>query len=272
MLKCWGFLLFLIALYIKKPTNNKMRIVSLVPSLTELLVSLGLEDKIVGVTKFCLHPNHLIKTKKIIGGTKNINVQVIKELTPTLVIANKEENVKEQVQQLLDATIPVLVTEIKDLVSALQAITTIGEITGTGEKAKQLAKNISADFDELKAQSKTIITCAYLIWQKPFMVAGVGTFIHAMLEVAGFKNVFGSTERYPEVTMAQIEEKKPEVIFLSSEPYPFNEKHLVSFKEKMPFVHCQLADGEMFSWYGSRMQHFPAYALQLRQNVLLQIK
>jgi ABC-type Fe3+-hydroxamate transport system substrate-binding protein len=259
-------------LYIKKQNIEKMRIVSLVPSLTELLVSLRLEDKIVGVTKFCVHPNHLTKTKKIIGGTKNINVATIKELAPTLVIANKEENVKEQVQQLLDASISVQVTEIKDLNSALQAIITIGEVTGATEKAKQLAKNISTDFDELKAQSKTIITCAYLIWQKPFMVAGAGTFIHAMLEIAGFKNVFGGTERYPEVTMAQIEAKKPQVIFLSSEPYPFKEKHLHFFKEEIPFANCVLADGEMFSWYGSRMQHFPAYALQLRQNVLSQIK
>jgi ABC-type Fe3+-hydroxamate transport system substrate-binding protein len=247
-----------------------MRIVSLVPSLTELFVSLGLEDKIVGITKFCIHPNHLIKTKRIIGGTKNINVQAIKELAPTLVIANKEENIKEQVQQLLEASIPVLLTEITDINSALQAILNIGEVTGTAEKAIQFAANISMDFDKLQTRNKPNVTCAYLIWQRPYMVASAGTFIHAMLEIAGFKNVFANTERYPEVTLAQIEAKKPQVIFLSSEPYPFKEKHLHFFKEEIPFANCVLADGEMFSWYGSRMQYFATYALQLREQVGLQ--
>jgi ABC-type Fe3+-hydroxamate transport system substrate-binding protein len=244
------------------------RIVSLVPSQTELLFDLGLEHHIVGITKFCIHPKSLVQTKTKIGGTKNFNFDVIDSLQPDLIIANKEENFKEGILKLKEKY-PVWTSDIKNLADALQMILQIGEITKTSPKAKSLVTEIQEEFKKYTSQKsplKKYISekkVAYFIWRKPYMVAGNGTFIDAMLKEMNCNNVFGHLERYPEISQEMLSEANPSDIFLSSEPYPFKEKHILELQKIVPNAHIQLVDGEMFSWYGSRLLHTPQYLATL---------
>lgn len=239
------------------------RIVSLVPSQTELLYTLGLNERVVGITKFCVHPEEWFRSKQRIGGTKNINIDKILSLQPDLVIANKEENVKDQVEALAKR-VPVLVTDINNLQQALGMIRDIGEITRTEEKAGELieaiGKNFKALADEVPVEKKT---CAYLIWKDPYMTVGHDTFIHHMLQYCGFTNAFEHLARYPEVSVADMRAKGCEYILLSSEPYPFAEKHIHELNRELPQSKIILVDGEMFSWYGSRLLEAAEYFRRL---------
>jgi ABC-type Fe3+-hydroxamate transport system substrate-binding protein len=244
------------------------RIVSLVPSQTELLADLGLDESVIGITKFCVHPEKWIRTKKRIGGTKKLNIDLIRSLQPDLVIANKEENDKAQVE-LLSQEFPLWTSDISTLSDAREMIIAIGEITTRIQRAKELIRNIDTAFEELKLspQHKVGVSAAYIIWNKPFMVAGGDTFISSMMNCAGFKNVFEDQKRYPEVTATMINDRMPELIILSSEPYPFKEKHVEEFSRTFEGSSVVLADGEMFSWYGSRLQHAPAYFRKLFEQI-----
>ncbi len=235
-----------------------MRIVSLVPSLTELLFDLGLDEEVVGITKFCIHPETWFRLKKRVGGTKQLHLDTIRLLLPDLIIANKEENTREQIEALQNEH-KVLLTDIHTLSQSLDAIQAIG-----------IAVNRQNAADELCARiSKAIQTCAhqrsqqkvlYIIWNAPIMAAGNDTFIHAMLEAAGWQNII-DTSRYPVLEESQIYELQPDLIFLSSEPFPFAEKHQQAWQEKFPKSRVVLVDGEFFSWYGSRMlQAFPYFS------------
>ncbi|QQL51448.1 ABC transporter substrate-binding protein [Mucilaginibacter ginkgonis] len=225
------------------------RIVSLVPSQTELLFDLGLEDKIVGITKFCIHPAGETKQVVKVGGTKQLDVEKITSLKPDLIIANKEENERAQIEELA-VHFPVWVSDIYDLDSALEMICAVGEITGMPEKANDIAVKVEEQFCELiGADSQTV---AYLIWRKPYMAAGTGTFIDDMLRRCGFINAIADG-RYPMVTSEQLADLKPDLVFLSSEPYPFKQKHIEELQFYLPATRILLVDGEMFSWYGSRM-------------------
>jgi ABC-type Fe3+-hydroxamate transport system substrate-binding protein len=246
---------------------SNLRIISLVPSLTELLVYLGLEDNIVGVTKFCVHPHHLKKTKKIIGGTKNVHIDAVKQLEPTLIIANKEENVKEQIEELAKFC-PVLLTEINTTDDAKNEILRIAAVTNKTAQAKLLIEKINVDFNALKGKNFPILNCAYFIWRKPYMVAGGDTFINSMLQLAGFNNVIANQNRYPAITIEEVVKLNPEIVLLSSEPYPFKEKHIEELATMLPNAKAVLVNGELFSWYGSRMLHFADYIYQLRQNLV----
>jgi len=227
------------------------KIISLVPSQTELLFDLGLENSIIGITKFCVHPKNLKKSKNIIGGTKNLNLEKIKKLKPDFIIANKEENELTQIEELAKE-FPVFVTDVKTLDTALEMIQLLGNITETDLKAEILIKTIISKRSELPGCSPR--TAIYLIWKEPYLTIGGDTFINSMLGEAGFKNCFGSNYRYPEVNLAQMEEKDPEFLFLSSEPYPFKQVHMLELQKLFPKTRVLLVDGEMFSWYGSRMQ------------------
>ena len=237
------------------------RIVSLVPSLTELLVDLGLEEKLVGVTRFCVHPPHLKKEKTIVGGTKNVNVENVRALAPDLVVANREENTRGDVEAIA-AFAPVHVTDIATLDDALAAIRTLGALTGTVEQATVLADELARRFAALEAFSP--LRAAYFIWQNPWMSVGGDTFIHDVMRRAGLVNVFGERLRYPEVGLDTVAAARPDVLLFSSEPFPFREKHLAPMRAALPGVPCALVDGELFSWYGSRLLHTPAYVQKLR--------
>lgn len=252
----------------KKP----LRIVSLVPSQTELLHDLGLENAVAGITKFCIHPQGWLQSKKIVGGTKNLHIHKIKELNPDLILANKEENVQEQVAALTEFA-PVWVSDIKNLEDAVAMILSIGMMTHTDEKATEIAKTIRKNFDALKnqasAHSSSLKKAAYIIWLNPLITIGHDTFIHSMMEYAGFENVFANQHRYPQTTIEELRDvlkitgNEEAFLMLSSEPFPFSEKHTGLFREALPGVQVRLVDGEFFSWYGSRLQHAPEYFKEL---------
>ena len=238
------------------------RIISLVPSQTELLYSLGLETEVVGITKFCVHPAEWLATKTRVGGTKQINIQTIKQLQPDLIIANKEENVKEQIEALA-SDYPVWISDVNNLNDALQMILSVGTITGKSTKAETLIATIENQFAKLKMPDIKPRVC-YLIWQNPYMTVGGDTFISHMLQQAGFENIFAHQLRYPVITLEELSTMNYELLLLSSEPYPFSQKHIDELQPLLPGKKILLVDGELFSWYGSRLQYAPEYFRQLQ--------
>lgn len=238
------------------------RIVSLVPSQTELLFDLGLADRIVGVTKFCVHPADRVKTKTIIGGTKNFRFDAIGQLQPDLILGNKEENYREGIEQLAE-NYPVWISDLYTLDDALAMIRQIGELTRTEEKANSMAAEVKTRFDNFRPAGH--VRVAYLIWQNPVMVAAGNTFIDDMLTRCGFANVFGELSRYPEISAPQLRQAAPEWILLSSEPFPFSENHVAYFQQLCPQSRVVLVDGELFSWYGSRLLQSADYFKKLIQ-------
>lgn len=230
------------------------KIVSLVPSQTELLYDLGLRNEVTGITKFCIHPDEWFRTKTRIGGTKKINFEKIDVLNPDLVIGNKEENDQGQVETLMKKY-PVWMSDIKNLEDALVMIRSVGTIVDRKKEASELSEHIQRQFNDLASERVNIkpLTVAYLIWNKPIITVGGDTFIHDMLLKCGFQNAFADTMRYPEITMEDLSSRHPDLIFLSSEPYPFREKHLEEFASLLPLSKPLLTDGEFFSWYGSRL-------------------
>ena len=241
------------------PSTPK-RIISIVPSQTELLFDLGLNEEIIGITKFCIHPDNQFKQKLKIGGTKALNIKLIKELKPDLIIGNKEENERSQIEELMQS-FPVWMSDIANLTGAIDMINKLGVLIGKKPEAAELAESINSGFSQLNIQPKGL-KVAYLIWRKPYIIAGNGTFINDMLQKCGFTNAF-DLDRYPEVFPAQIVEANPDVVFLSSEPYPFKDRHIAEFKALVPQANIQLVDGELFSWYGSRLLQAPGYFNQL---------
>lgn len=245
-------------------SKGKRRIVSLVPSITELLYSLGLEEVVVGITKFCVHPSSWLSSKKNIGGTKNLRINDIINLQPDLIIASKEENVQQQVEEL-GHTLDVFITDIITVDDALKLITDIGQVTNKAAASISLNESIEAVFSQLRLHSSGTVlkpTVVYLIWQEPYMTIGADTFIHNMLVAAGFNNLFANSTRYPAVTLEELDALAPDYIFLSSEPYPFEESHQAALQKQLPHSKIVLVDGEMFSWYGSRMLQFPKYVIE----------
>lgn len=245
--------------------RSPSRIISLVPSQTELLFDLGLEDRIAGVTKFCIHPEKA-KSKIIVGGTKNFRTDIIEQLHPDLIIGNKEENEEKGILSLRKIY-PVWMSDISSLEDALSMIRSIGGLTSTQAKSETIINSIAKRFDELSEVPSR--RCLYLIWKKPWMVAGKNTFIDSMLSKINLVNSIDAL-RYPELNDRDIAALAPEVILLSSEPYPFKEKHIRELKDLVPSAKVLLVDGEMFSWYGSRLVKSPAYFNSvLRQLTLI---
>ncbi|MBR9922583.1 MAG: ABC transporter substrate-binding protein [Bacteroidetes bacterium] len=242
------------------------RIVSLVPSQTELLASLGLDAEVVGITKFCIHPNTWFRNKSRVGGTKDFKLERIRKLRPDLIIGNKEENDQAGIEQLAKE-FPVWMSDIKTLDDARDMIGKLGEICARPEEARKISAEIESGFANTPA-FPTLRT-AYLIWQDPIMIAASDTFINHLIETLGLENVFSDKSRYPIVTEAELQEKDPELILLSSEPFPFREKHLERFQAICPKARVKLADGSIFSWYGSRLLKAPAYFADLRKSLKL---
>ena len=247
-------------------TGKPGRIISVVPSQTELLYSLGLENEVIGITKFCVHPEEWYHSKTRVGGTKNLNLPLIASLKPDLIIANKEENIKEQITELKKIC-PVWVSDVNNLSDALEMITTLGNITGKQEKAAAVCAAIENGFKDLIIEDKVLIPAAYLIWRKPYMVAGSDTFINNMMGYCGLKNQFCNISRYPEINLTELKKLSAPLILLSSEPYPFTTEHIAEIKQVIPNAKVLLADGEMFSWYGSRLVLSAAYFRQFRKKI-----
>ncbi|MBK9257745.1 MAG: ABC transporter substrate-binding protein [Saprospiraceae bacterium] len=240
-------------------------IISLVPSITETLIFLGLAEKIIGRTKFCIHPVDVIKKIPVIGGTKNPNIHKIKYLKPDLIIANKEENRMEDVQALRD--FPVYVSDIKNTEDLIRFLNDLDQLFNIPQSLK-LASDIESAFT---TKPSKIVNSCYLIWKDPWMTIGKDTYIHYVMAQFGFRNVFSNAERYPEITFEDIENSDADVIMLSSEPFPFKEKHILELTEVFPDKIIILVDGEYFSWYGSRMIAAIPYLNSLHYQLLEKI-
>lgn len=247
------------------PQYPPRRIVSLVPSQTELLYDLGLEEFVVGITKFCVHPESWFRSKQRIGGTKNVDIEKVKALQPDLIIANKEENTKEQVEDLMSIA-PVWISDVNTLDDAIAMIDTVGVITDTTQKASAIVTQVRSSFEKYD-QSNTTIPVCYLIWKDPYMTVGGDTFINDMLSYCGLQNVYQNKSRYPEITMEEVKALDPAIVLLSSEPYPFKEKHVQEIAALLPNAEIMLADGEMFSWYGSRLLYAAGYFEELQKRL-----
>jgi ABC-type Fe3+-hydroxamate transport system substrate-binding protein len=232
------------------------RIISLVPSITELLHYLGLHNEVIGITKFCIHPPEWYMTKTRIGGTKNINLKKILELQPQLVFANKEENVQEQIEEI-SRHCDVWITNVDTIKSAYQMLNDVGVLTNTLQQVIDLISKVKEGFNKITIS--TPIKTAYLIWRKPYMTVGADTYIHAVMQTCGMQNAFASQQRYPKVTIENLQDSGCKLILLSTEPYPFKEKHIAELQQQLPGVKIALVNGEMFSWYGSRMLQTPLY-------------
>jgi len=245
-------------------TKTPQKVISLVPSQTELLIDWDIN--VIGRTKFCIHPKEKIKDITVIGGTKKFRFEVIDKLKPDLIIANKEENYKEGIE-ILEKKYPVWISDIFTIDDALEMISSLGNIFQKEKEAENLVKNIQESFYGFQKFSGEKV--AYFIWQNPLMVAGKNTFINHIIEEIGFENVFANQERYPEVSIEQLKSTELDYVFLSSEPFPFQEKHLDFFKKNCPQAKkVLLVDGEMFSWYGSRLQKTINYIKKLKSLIL----
>ncbi|MBA3648825.1 MAG: ABC transporter substrate-binding protein [Chitinophagales bacterium] len=250
------------------------RIISLVPSQSELLFDLGLNEEIIGVTKFCIRPKEKTKSRIKIGGTKDINLEKVKSLYPDLIIGNKEENNEEQVKELMKE-FPVWMSNIRILEEAYEMIISIGKLVEKYHEASSLVSEIKFHFKNLNSNItgpqpyKTTYKnrICYLIWRNPYMTVGADTFINDMLKTAGFENIFSGKTRYPVIELQEISDLTPDYIFLSSEPYPFKENHVQQIQNMLPLSKVLLVDGEMFSWYGSRLLKSAAYFLQLHKKL-----
>lgn len=239
--------------------NTPKRIVSLVPSQTELLFDLGLEDNIVGITKFCVHPFHFKSTKTIVGGTKQVKLDKIIALQPDIIIANKEENTLEIVKEL-EQICPVWVTDIVTIEDNLKMIEDFGLIFNKRTNAQKWIDKIVFAWEDFKIfiENKPIFKVAYFIWANPYMVAGGGTFINELLKLNHFENIYDNNPkyegRYPEIVFQKMRiQGDPEILFLSSEPFPFKDEHAFELGRHTHHAKTIFVDGEMFSWYGTRL-------------------
>lgn len=243
----------------------------MVPSITLLLCDLGLENDIVGRTKFCIHPKDKIKNIPTIGGTKNIDILKVKALQPTIIFSAKEENEKEDIQTL-QKEFKVVIFDVRNLDDNYKMIEKIGKLTTTENKAAEIIEQTKLNFNLLQSFifkfSNHQINTLYLIWRKPYMTIGKDTFIHSLLETIGLKNMFAHQTRYPIIHNLQTSYfANCKLVLLSSEPYPFSEKHITEIQAQLPKAKILLVDGEFFSWYGSKMITAPDYFKQLLSSI-----
>ncbi|MGG8497520.1 ABC transporter substrate-binding protein [Tenacibaculum sp. TC6] len=250
-------------------SKTPKRIISLVPSQTELLVDLGLEEFLVGITKFCVHPVHIKKTITIVGGTKNIKADRIKELKPDIILCNKEENTKEIVEAC-EKIAPTHVSDIFTLSDAKELIQQYGELFSCRTEANRIIQKLNFKLNEFQefVKDKPTKKVAYFIWRNPWMVAGNNNFINHLLLLNNFENIYSNKNRYPEIELKKIRiEGDPDLVLLSSEPYPFKEEHAFEIGRFTHHAKTIFVDGEMFSWYGSRLLKAFDYFKQLHNRI-----
>jgi ABC-type Fe3+-hydroxamate transport system substrate-binding protein len=237
------------------------RIISLVPSITELLFDLGLDEDIVGITQYCILPAEKVLSRVKVGGVQQLDFQRIMGLKPDLLIGSKEENSREEIGYL-QQHYPVWISNVTTLDDLIDMNQNIGQVVNRSAAAARINQEIRTALDTMPAYPG--IKVAYLIWNGPLMVAGGDTFINTMLEFCGFENIFCHLARYPQITLKDLSDA--EVIFLSSEPYPFSEDDLDFFRAKFPNQKVIPVDGLVFSWYGSHPRNLPAACSTLRQQ------
>lgn len=241
---------------LEKPAS---RIVSLVPSQTEMICDLGLEKALCGITKFCVHPGHLKDKTTVVGGTKNLHLDTIEKLKPDLVVANREENNRRDIQKL-SKKIPVYVSDIASPEEGMDFATDMGELTGKTVEAEMLVDRLEFAYGELIKASANYSPkkVLYLIWKDPYMAAGTDTYISKMMEYCGLENclqiLLEKGFRYPKLEVEEIIALQPDLILFSSEPYPFKENQIRALESETE-IPGKYVNGELFSWYGSRILH-----------------
>lgn len=242
------------------------RIVSLVPSISEYLYELGLDDEVIGITKFCVKPEKWFRNKTRVGGTKTLSIDKIERLNPDLIIANKEENTQEQIE-LLSQNFQVYISDIISIEETKKCLQDIGNLTGKVKNAIEILNKITIGLKSTKGIISNT-SCLYFIWKDPYLTAGSSTFINTILNHLGFNNLAEKFEgRYPELNQNKIEQLNPKYILLSSEPFPFTKDHLSEFKSLFPKSKVILVDGEAFSWYGSRLIPSMSYFKSLSESL-----
>lgn len=248
-----------------KLEDYPQRIVSLVPSITLTLFDLGADHLLVGRTKFCVEPKEKVDSIKTVGGTKQVDFELIASLSPDLILLNKEENTKE-IYFALKEIAPVFVSEVVNLEDNYRMIIQLGELTNTSSKAEEIVKETIENFAQLDSNisPKNVL---YFIWKDPYLSVGGDTFIHQMIESMGWKNIYATKKRYPQVDVMEAQKLQPDIILLSSEPYPFKEKHIQEMQVLFPKSKILLVNGEYFSWHGSKIRFSPNYFQKLLAQI-----
>ncbi|MBA2613674.1 MAG: ABC transporter substrate-binding protein [Bacteroidetes bacterium] len=241
------------------------RIVSIVPSQSEFLWDIGLRDELVGITKFCIHPDKMYMNTERVGGTKKLNINKIRALKPDLIIGNKEENEKADIE-LLQKEFNVWMSDIYTFEDAFKMMHDLGDILDKKSSTKKIVEEIKRSLPEVK-NIFAGESAAYFIWYNPYMFAAKNTFIDHVLNYVGLKNAISHLKRYPKLSQEQLQMIDPDLCLLSSEPFPFKVKHIKELRDILPNANSVIVDGEIFSWYGSRLLHLCAYVKDLKKQV-----
>ncbi len=235
-------------------TTEVTRIVSLVPSQTEYLYDLGLGNHVVGQTIFCIHPEEQFASAHKIGGTKKLHLDKIRALKPDLIIGNKEENDQGQIEEL-QKEFPVWMSDIFTYSDAREMMLALAEILAESERGQVIVNETDKEWERSRGMLQG--SMLYLIWRDPYIAVGTQTFIHSLCEHIGFKNACHK-QRYPQISNAEVQSDL-DYILLSSEPFPFKQKHIEELEELNPQAKVKLIDGEICSWYGSRLKYMYSY-------------
>ncbi len=219
------------------------------PSITELVCELGLIDQLVGRTGFCIHPKAALKAIPKVGGTKSVNLKKIRELAPTHVIVNVDENTKETADALAKFVPNVIVTHPLGPLDNLALYRLMGRHFNVQARAEALCEEFSSIFELVSKKSFQKRNVLYLIWKDPWMTVSRDTYISRTLALFGLQTLPESVDRYPE--LKDLDVMGVELILLSTEPFRFRDSHVKEI-EKNTGKPVRLIDGEMTSWYGSR--------------------
>jgi ABC-type Fe3+-hydroxamate transport system substrate-binding protein len=237
------------------------RIVSLVPSWTQTLFGLGFDSEIVGVTKFCVEPAAAVASIPKVGGTKNPDIAAIVKLDPELVIANAEENRREDIEQIRAAGVQVFTTYPRTVPGAVESILRMGRALGRETAAAAMAKEITLTVSGIEASlgvwSKLRLRVFCPIWKNPWMSFNADTYAHDVLRMLGYNNIFASAgERYPATTLEEAVELRPDIVILPDEPYAFDESDIAELKPLLPPALSRrvlIVCGRDLHWYGVHM-------------------
>ena len=245
-----------------------MRLISLCPSITQLIFDFGLGSNLVGVTRFCIHPAQEVAAIEKMGGTKDPDTERITALKPDLILMNREENRREDWETLQKNGMTCHVSEPQTIGETIQTVLALGVTLGVEDKALAIADDIRDARKQVQEARNALQhkTWAYLIWRKPWMTVNSATYIHHLLSETGATNVFAdSDERYPAVSAAQLVDANPDFVFLSSEPFPFKEKHALELAREtgLPRERFHLVNGELLSWHGCFTRDGLLYAAEL---------
>jgi ABC-type Fe3+-hydroxamate transport system substrate-binding protein len=249
-----------------------MRIVSLCPSLTELVFDLDRGSDLVGVTRFCVHPADEVRAIEKVGGTKTPKIERIVELHPDIVLLNREENRAEDAEALAMAGIPCHASLPKDTAETAEMVRSIGAALDRQEAAEALARDIEERSRRARetALGRLPVRFAYLIWRDPLMAVSGDTYISALLSLPGGQNVFADRpKRYPIIDPEDLVRAAADVVLLSTEPFPFDERHVdeISRATALAPEVFRVVDGELLSWHGSRTPAGIDYAVSVIDGV-----